>query len=80
MFWNKNYFYDFFFQNPLHFHTDWLILESLATKANLNQIQKYFGFSLLVYQNQFFETPCYAPQKVRFEFLFGAKKKALRAK
>jgi hypothetical protein len=40
-------FLGFFFQNPLHFHTDWLIFEGLAIKVNLNQIQKYFGFGLL---------------------------------
>jgi hypothetical protein len=27
-----------FLQSPLHFHTDWLIFEGLATKVNLNQI------------------------------------------
>jgi hypothetical protein len=36
-----------FFQNPSHFHTDWLIFEGLATKINQNQIQKYLGMSLL---------------------------------
>jgi hypothetical protein len=36
-----------FFQNPSHFHTNWLIFEGLVTKVNLNQIQKYFGMGLL---------------------------------
>jgi hypothetical protein len=30
-----------------HFHTDWLTFEGLATKVNLNQIQKYFVLGLL---------------------------------
>jgi hypothetical protein len=40
-------FLGFFFQNPSHFHTNWLRFEGLATKVNLNQIQKYFGFALV---------------------------------
>jgi hypothetical protein len=44
---SNNYFLGFFFQNPYHFHTDWLIIDGLATKINLNQIQKYFGMGLL---------------------------------
>jgi hypothetical protein len=40
-------FSNFFFQNSSHFHTDWLIFEGLATKVNLNQIQKYFGIGLV---------------------------------
>jgi hypothetical protein len=40
-------FLGFFFQNPSHFHRNWLIFEGLTTKANLNQIQIYFGFDLL---------------------------------
>jgi hypothetical protein len=36
-----------FSQNPSHFHTDWLIFEGLATKVNLNQIQRYFEMGLL---------------------------------
>jgi hypothetical protein len=40
-------FLGFFFQNSSHFHTNLLIFEGLATKVNVNQIQKYFGFALL---------------------------------
>jgi hypothetical protein len=40
-------FLGFFFQNPSYFHTNWLMFEGLATKVNLNQIQKYIGFVLL---------------------------------
>jgi hypothetical protein len=36
----------FFFKNPSHFLTDWLIFQGLATKVSQNQIQKYFGLRL----------------------------------
>jgi hypothetical protein len=44
---SNNYFFDFFFRNLLHFHTDWLTSEGLATKVDLHQIQTFFEMGLL---------------------------------
>jgi hypothetical protein len=43
----KTIFRIFIIQNLSHFHTGWVIFEGLATKVNLNQIEKYFKLGLL---------------------------------
>jgi hypothetical protein len=44
---NQKLFLGFFCPKPLHFHTNFLIFEGLATKVNLNQIPKYIRLGLL---------------------------------
>jgi hypothetical protein len=66
-FWQlKAIFFGIFYQNPSQIQTDWLIFEGLATKNNLNQLQKYLAMGLLGQKPNFW-TPSYSIQeKVMF--------------